>query len=53
MPKFKPAVRGQFASSFAGMKTQVMKETVKHWPSLKMKGMSEHVKRALAAGFRR
>ncbi|KAI5448973.1 Mitochondrial tRNAs modification protein, partial [Naganishia albida] len=39
MPRFKPAVRGQFAFSFAGMKTQVMKETAKHWPNLKMKGM--------------
>lgn len=51
MPRFKPAVRGQFAFSFAGMKTQVMKETAKHWPNLKMKGMPEHVKRAVARRF--
>ncbi|KAI5449379.1 Mitochondrial tRNAs modification protein, partial [Naganishia albida] len=51
MPRFKPAVRGQFAFSFAGMKTQVMKETAKHWPNLKMKGMPEHMKRAVARRF--
>lgn len=33
------------------MKTQVMKETAKHWPNLKMKGMPEHVKRAVARRF--
>lgn len=51
MPKFTPAVRGQSAFSFAGMKRRVMKDTAKHRPNLRMKGMPEHVKRAVARRF--
>lgn len=52
IPKFRPAVQGQMAFSFAGLKTQVIKATTKFFPNLKLqKGMPEGLKRAVARRF--
>jgi N6-L-threonylcarbamoyladenine synthase len=51
---FKPSAAKQRAFSFAGLKTQVMKETQKRHPNLQLKGklgISEVVKRAVGRRF--
>ncbi|KAJ9102659.1 hypothetical protein QFC19_004768 [Naganishia cerealis] len=54
MKPFKPSAKGQRAFSFAGLKTQVLKETQKRHPNLQLKGKlgpPEPLKRAVATRF--